>query len=168
MDNRTHGPATLLGDSAHLMVQYLAQGAASAFENDRLFRPALVTEAYAGFRAAGGRARLEMLPVFKDDGHRVFGDVDGFPVLLPHLLAFMRETGLPTDPVIGSGFAAAGDVAALPAGAKCRQCYAEFLEKPIPKAFAIGGTACGWWSRAERAAEACGLHAYDDLVVWKQ
>jgi salicylate hydroxylase len=33
VDNWTRGPVTLLGDSAHLMLQYLAQGAASAFED---------------------------------------------------------------------------------------------------------------------------------------
>jgi salicylate hydroxylase len=33
VDNWTQGPVTLLGDSAHLMLQYLAQGAATAFED---------------------------------------------------------------------------------------------------------------------------------------
>jgi salicylate hydroxylase len=33
VDNWTSGPVTLLGDSAHLMLQYLAQGAAVAFED---------------------------------------------------------------------------------------------------------------------------------------
>ncbi len=33
VDNWTRGPVTLLGDSAHLMLQYLAQGAAVAFED---------------------------------------------------------------------------------------------------------------------------------------
>ncbi|HEX6267347.1 MAG TPA: 3-hydroxybenzoate 6-monooxygenase [Burkholderiales bacterium] len=33
VDNWTRGPVTLLGDSAHLMLQYLAQGAATAFED---------------------------------------------------------------------------------------------------------------------------------------
>lgn len=78
-----------------------------------------------------------------------------------------------------SGFADFRDVSAVPSP-KARAGYQEWLEKPLPRAFAISenGGFFSSWNRAdtapravklceERAKSACRLYAYDDVVVWR-
>jgi dienelactone hydrolase len=148
-------------------------------ENDLTFPPHLSRAAYERFRASGGVAEFALLPAFKADGHRVFGDVDGLALWLPKALEFLDARGLPVTPSGASGFAALDDVDRVPAGPNCRKLYADFLAKPAPRAFAIGPQGnCGWWARNERAAQKaveacekraapCRIYAYDELVVWR-
>jgi hypothetical protein len=77
-----------------------------------------------------------------------------------------------------SGFAAAGDVAAVPLSEKGRERYRHYLGLGAPKAFAITDKG-GWWFRNEdaesmqwvlqrcaKSGARCWLYAVDDRVVW--
>jgi salicylate hydroxylase len=60
VDNWTKGPVTLLGDSAHFMLQYLAQGAAMALE-DAVCLAACADAAEVNFEQAFGEYQRQRL-----------------------------------------------------------------------------------------------------------
>ncbi|NEX64172.1 hypothetical protein [Noviherbaspirillum galbum] len=77
-----------------------------------------------------------------------------------------------------SGFADAANVNAVPSEA-ARKAYAQWLEKPVPRAFVLSSDGRAYWSsdtsaavqratdRCNERASGCQLYAYDDVVVWK-
>lgn len=97
------------------------------------------------------------------------------PLALTHEARFHgHRYALPPE----SGFAAGGDVAAVPLSAKGRERYRHYLEQGAPKAFAITDKG-GWWFRTEdaesmqwvlqrcaRSGGRCWLYAVDERVVW--
>jgi hypothetical protein len=76
-----------------------------------------------------------------------------------------------------SGFANAADINAVPSEA-ARMAYADWLQKPIPRAFVLSDDGRPFWSSDSSAsvqramdncnqkAGGCHLYAYDDVVVW--
>ncbi len=158
-------------------------------ENDSYFGPDLVSRLYDAYTKAGGKAKLVAYGPFKNDAHGMFGSRDGVPIWLPEVERFLQEAGLPTAVRVAvgemprppaSGFAAIEDAQALPfvrdAG---RKGYRAFLDKGVPRAFAISPTgAWGWAAEGDDPAaravancqrnskEPCRLYAVDDEVVW--
>jgi dienelactone hydrolase len=58
-------------------------------ENDSYFGPDLSRAMVSAYGEAGGRAVYILLPPFKDDGHRMFGDPDGLPQWTPYVTSFL-------------------------------------------------------------------------------
>lgn len=62
-------------------------------EDDTYFPPWLAREMYRAYTAAGGRARLVMLPAFGGEGHFVFPDGRGLALWTPAVSRFLRGLG---------------------------------------------------------------------------
>jgi hypothetical protein len=152
-------------------------------ENDRYWGPSVPREWHASYVGAGGKAEFHMLPPLGEDGHNIIslGGEHWRPLLDRFLVSLgyaprMPPPGAPPP----SGFApleAVPPVARL--SQKCRELYATFLGKEVPRAFAIapnGG--CAWFSgqldvmgkslaRCQELTKlACKLYAVNDDVVW--
>ena len=65
-------------------------------ENDSLFGPALARQLHGAFTAAGGRADLVIATPIADEGHRLWGHIDGRRQWLPPLDRFLIANALPT------------------------------------------------------------------------
>ena len=61
--------------------------------NDSYFSPTIATALHTAFTAAGGRARLEALPAYGDDGHRLFFGPGGSRVWGPLMERYLGEQG---------------------------------------------------------------------------
>jgi dienelactone hydrolase len=61
-------------------------------ENDQYFGPDYSLAWHKGYTEAGGRAELQLLPPFQNDGHRLF--VNGISVWRPVVEAFFAKIGL--------------------------------------------------------------------------
>jgi len=158
-------------------------------ENDHHFGPRLAAELYDTYLQAGGRARLIAYGPFKDDAHGMTGSRDGVKVWWPETEKFLKEIGMPTDPVLALGpdfpvpktdYATIDNVDAIPyLKASGRAQYRDFLDLPLPRAFALSPT--GAWSWAEdgddpidqalsdcqkHSSQPCRLYAVNDNVVW--
>ena len=60
-------------------------------ENDHWFPPAMAQRFDAAFREGGGKARMVMVPPYREDGHRFYYNVEGWsPIVEP----FLRELGM--------------------------------------------------------------------------
>ena len=59
-------------------------------QNDSYFSPDLSRRLIDAYKAAGGRAEYHLLPAFKDDGHRLFGDRDGIKTWRPVVDRFLK------------------------------------------------------------------------------
>lgn len=158
-------------------------------ENDQHFGPDLAVQMRDAYVAAGGRARLVAYGPFKSDAHGMVGSRDGVPVWWPETERFLKELGMPTDEVIAlptdmqmaaTNYAAVENVDAVPfLRDSGRQQYREFLNKPLPRAFAISSSGAWSWAedgddpRSQVLAECqktspvpCKLYAVDNAVVW--
>lgn len=159
-------------------------------DNDSYFPPAVWKELEARYRAAGGNVRVVAFGRFKTDAHGMFSSRDGLRIWVPEVEQFLDSVGMPSKPVIAVGeaprpprsdFARLEDATALPHVRETgRQGYATFLQKGLPRAFAIGPAgAWGWASEGDdptgralancqrNSKEPCKLYAVDDDVVWK-
>jgi dienelactone hydrolase len=162
-------------------------------ENDSYFSPSIYNSMYQRYTEAGGPARLVAYGKFGSDAHGMFGSRRGESIWQPEVTRFLEELGLPTEVVFPeyalpppmdapprTDYAAVNDVSAVPLlNEDARQTYRAFLDKEIPRAFAVApdGT-YGWASQGEdpikRALESCNkqaeglckLYAVDDFVVW--
>ncbi|HJV50026.1 MAG TPA: CocE/NonD family hydrolase [Noviherbaspirillum sp.] len=157
--------------------------------NDQHFGPQLASRMYDAYMQAGGHARLVAYGPFKKDAHGMSGSRDGVKIWWPETEKFLKELGMPTDPVIAldddikipkTDYATIDNVNAVPyLGAGAREHYREFLSKSYPRAFAVSPT--GAWSWAEdgddpveqvladcqkHSTQPCKLYAVDDNVVW--
>lgn len=158
-------------------------------ENDHHFGPKLAARMYDAYVQAGGHARLIAYGPFKKDAHGMSGSRDGVKVWWPETEKFLKEIGMPTEPVLAlgedfpmpkSGYAAIDNVNAIPyVDDSGRKQYRAFLDKPLPRAFAVSSS--GAWSWAEdgddpidqaladcqkNSTEPCRLYAVNDNVVW--
>jgi dienelactone hydrolase len=61
-------------------------------ENDQYFGPDYARAWHKGYTEAGGRAELQVLPPFQNDGHRLF--VNGISIWRPVVEAFFAKIGL--------------------------------------------------------------------------
>ena len=153
-------------------------------ENDRYWGSAVPRRWHAAYVAAGGTAALHMLPPLGEDGHDVIRL--GGEHWRPLLDSFLTSLGyaprkLPPGAPRPTGFAPLKNVAAVPlVSPRCRELYANFLQKDVPRSFAIGPNgSCAYFAGqhdvmakslarcAEFAKRACKLYAVNDEVVWK-
>ena len=160
-------------------------------ENDKLFGPKLAANMYAAYTKAGGKAQLVAYGPFKNNAHGMSASRDGVTIWLPEVERFLKSVDMPTeihyavaspDAPPRTNFAPLSDVNALPyLSSKGREGYALFLEKLVPRAFAL--SASGAWGWAEdgddpgaralancqkNSRTPCKLYAIDDDVVWKE
>lgn len=166
-------------------------------DNDSFFAPDTFRPMVENYRAAGGNAQLVAFGTFGSDAHGLFGSRAGGRVWQPELTRFLAAVGLPhevqaaqlkfggapaMEPPPRSDFAALEDEAKVPfVRDNGRAGYKVFLEKALPRAFAVGPTASWGWAAGgddplQRALDncnrsgkgACRLYAVDDYVVWKE
>lgn len=162
-------------------------------ENDSYFPPPVIGPAFEAYRAAGGKAELVAFGVFGQDAHSMFSSYAGLPIWWPRVQAKLESTGLPTAVIhaqyarskrvaapAATDFAPLQDAGALPhVRDSGREGYRAFLEKPLPRAFAIAPNGAWGWANAgddplQRALDncnrngkgACRLYAVDNAVVW--
>lgn len=158
-------------------------------ENDHHFGPELAARMHSAYVQAGGHARLVAFGPFKKDAHGMSGSRDGVQIWWPETEKFLKELGMPTEPVLAlnkelkspvSTYAAIDNVDAIPyLKATGREQYRVFLGKSEPRAFALSPTGAWSWSEdgddpAEQAladcqkhsAQPCRLYAVDRHVVW--
>jgi dienelactone hydrolase len=158
-------------------------------DNDSKFSPAVWEEMKTRYAQGGGQVTLVDYGKFQDDSHNFLGHIEALPIWIPRLDAFLDELGLPNQDIhpellpaaypVASGFADVKDLAAIPiVGDKGREDYRVFLEKVMPRVFAIatdGSTIStdGGYDPLERAFGLCQQHhlhcqayAIDDQVVW--
>jgi dienelactone hydrolase len=157
-------------------------------DNDSIFPPATWHGMYEHYTAAGGKAELVAYGRFGNDSHNMLGSGEALPIWVPKVDAFLARIGLPNLPVHPeylpsvapppSHYANLDDITALPyLGDQGAVYYQRFLEKPLPRALAIGLTGAasysGGFDPRAQALKACGqrtrncqLYAVDNDVVW--
>lgn len=158
-------------------------------ENDQHFSPELAAKMHDAYVQAGGHATLIAFGPFKKDAHGMSASRDGVKIWWPETEKFLKELGMPTEPVIAlddeikipkTEYAAIDNIDAVPyLQSAAREQYRVFLGKPSPRAFALSPS--GAWSWAEdgddpvaqamgdcqsSSKEPCKLYAVDNNVVW--
>lgn len=159
-------------------------------DNDSYFPPPVWKDLEAQYRGAGGSVRLVAFGSFGSDAHGLFSSRSGVRIWAPEVEKLLESVGLPSKPVAAvsdiprpprSDFASLEDEAAVPhVGANGRKGYATFLQKGLPRAFALSGTgAWGWAAEGDdptaraiancqkHSKAPCRLYAVDEEVVWK-
>jgi dienelactone hydrolase len=159
---------------------------------DSYFAPALAAKAHAAYREAGGPAQLVAYELPGRDTHGLLNFAEGVAVWLPPLLQALAAAQLPVEVVLpqygplpkpaASGFAPLQAVERVPhLGDKGREGYRLFLDKPLPRAFALSAQGAWGWAEGgsdplKRALDHCNRvgrgpcrpYAVDDLVVWTE
>ncbi len=158
-------------------------------ENDSYFNHGLARQMHDAYTRAGGNATLVAFGPFKHDAHAMSGSRDGIGIWWPETEKFLRHIDMPTDEIftiaerpqpIKSDYAALDNIEAIPFLKDTgREQYRAFLEKSLPRAFALSPTGAWSWTEdgddpAERALAnceksselPCKLYAIDDYVVW--
>ncbi len=158
-------------------------------ENDSYFNPALASKMRDAYVNAGGNAKLVTFGTFKKDAHGMSSSRDGVKIWWPEVEDFLQKVGMPTKEMYSlpsamklpkTDFAAVDNVDAIPyLTKKGREEYRAFLNRSLPRAFAISTT--GAWSWAEDgddpeqsaiancnkiSREPCKLYTVDNDVVW--
>ncbi len=159
-------------------------------ENDSYFNHGLARQMHDAYTNAGGNATLVAFGPFKGDAHAMSGSRDGIKIWWPETEKFLRQIGMPSDEVFEvaerpqlpkSEFATLDNIDAIPfLKDKGREQYKVFLEKSMPRAFALSPSGAWSWTEdgddpAERALAncekssrlPCKLYAVDDYVVWQ-
>lgn len=157
--------------------------------NDSYFSGPLVRQMHQAFIDAGGRATLFAYGPFKRDAHVMLSSRDGEKIWLPEIERFLRQIDMPsrevylvahTPPPLKSNFAPLNDIAAVPFVADSgRAAYRGFLDKMMPRAFAVSASgAWGWAEEGEEpdhralaacqrhSSQPCSLYSVDEDVVW--
>jgi hypothetical protein len=153
-------------------------------ENDGRYGPQVPRDWHAAFTRAGGKADLHVFPAIGEDGHDI--TALGATLWRPLLDRFLSEHGFsprkpPPDSPPPSGFAPLQEIPSVSRlSARCREIYAEFLGKDVPRAFAIGpGGNCSYFAGQpdviakslnrcrELGKQDCKLYAVNDDVVWQ-
>jgi dienelactone hydrolase len=157
--------------------------------NDSYFNPELAGKMHDAYVNAGGDAKLVAYGAFKQDAHGMSSSRDGVKIWWPEVEAFLQEVKMPTKEIYSlpaemkapkTDFAAVDNIDAIPyLTKKGREEYRSFLNKSLPRAFAISTT--GAWSWAEDgddpeqsavancskiSREPCKLYTVDSDVVW--
>lgn len=158
-------------------------------ENDQLFGPKLAADMYQAYTQAGGKAELVAFGPFKNNAHGMSSSRDGVAIWLPGVEHFLQSIDMPTEikyAVASPEAAPRTDYAPLnqqPPYLKQKGLdgYVAFLNRPVPRAFAIASNGAWGWAedgddpsaRALAYCEKnshvqCKLYAIDDYVVWKK
>jgi dienelactone hydrolase len=161
-------------------------------DNDEVFATPVWHAMYDHYVAGGAPAELVAYGTFGVDSHNLLGSAEGLPLWTPKLDDFLGRNGLPNKllypqylpqtPPPPSHYADLTDLQALPylnaiGDGKGVAYYQQFLNKPLPRALAIGvhgaGEASGgfdpmlWAMRhCQRVTTGCRLYAVNDEVVW--
>jgi dienelactone hydrolase len=159
--------------------------------NDSYFGPELVDRMHQAYTKAGGKAQLVAYGDFKRDAHTMLASREGEKVWLPEAERFLARIGMPARekyavaaeaPVQApTEYAALDDVEAIPyLAGKGRAEYKAFLQRQLPRAFAVSPTgAWGWAEEGEdprgsalaacqtKSQQPCQLYSVDDYVVWR-
>jgi dienelactone hydrolase len=157
-------------------------------DNDHVLNPSLWHAMYDRYVAAGGSAELVAYGTFGPDSHQLLSYPEALALWVPKADAFLARVGLPDKEVSPeylpmrvpppSHYADLNDTQALPyLGEQGAAYYREFLDKPMPRALAIGpngaGSSTGGFDPLAQALKLCGehgpgcrLYAVDDTVVW--
>jgi hypothetical protein len=162
--------------------------------NDSYFPPEVITPAHQAFVAAGGKAHLVAFGAFGVDAHGMFGSADGLSIWWPTLQAKLLERGMPTalsfpqyatagkttrpEPTQWADVKALDQIPHLKDGG--RKGYQTFLDKPLPRAFALSVSGAWGWAYGgedplaqalsncqKHSKSPCLLYAVDEQVVWK-
>lgn len=158
--------------------------------NDSYFGPQLVGRMHRAYVKAGGSAQLVAYGDFKRDAHTMLASRDGEKIWLPEAERFLRRIGMPSRERYAvadeapapakNEYAAVDDVAAIPyLAGHGREAYRAFLQRQLPRAFAVSATgAWGWAEEGEdpsrsalaacqsKSQQPCRLYSVDDYVVW--
>ncbi|MGZ3237111.1 MAG: dienelactone hydrolase family protein [Burkholderiaceae bacterium] len=157
--------------------------------NDSYFNPTQANKMYDAYVNSGGNAKLVSFGAFKKDAHGMSSSRDGVKIWWPEVETFLQKIGMPTKEIYSlppemkiakTDFASVDNIDAIPYLSKNgRDEYRSFLNKSLPRAFAISPT--GAWSWAEDGDEPeqsaiancnkisrvpCKLYAIDNDVVW--
>ena len=158
--------------------------------NDSLFAPALVSRMHTAFVSSGGQARLHEFAAFKRDSHGILASRDGEKIWWHEAERFLKQVGMPTEEVVAVGpppalpqtdFAKLDDIAAVPyLSEQGRVAYRAYLDKLMPRAFAVSPSGAWCWAEegedpdtralatcAEKSSQPCQLYSVDDYVVWR-
>lgn len=162
--------------------------------NDSFFPPEVIRPAHQAFVDAGGKANMVAFGVFGVDAHGMFASPDGLAIWWPIVEAKLLEHGMPTalsfpqyraagkipkpEPSQWADLKAIDQIPHLKDGG--RKGYGVFLEKPLPKAFAISSSGAWGWANGgddpltsalnncqKNSKSPCLLYAVDEHVVWK-
>jgi dienelactone hydrolase len=154
----SRGPDTVCGAS-RLIAAFADYGRTSrvpvlwvSSENDHFFGPQLVTQLTAAFAKAGGNVTYVATAPFSDDGHKLFGAVDGMPIWSPIVDRFLAANKLTLrDGLIDVTLP---NVAA-PSGlsSRGRDAFRSYLESGPNKAFAVSGDAHFGWATGRRTTD---------------
>jgi len=146
-------------------------------------------EMHQRYSAAGGQVELVAYGRFMRDSHNFLGQIEALPIWIPRMDAFLARIGLPSQNLhpellpapypAPTHFAAIDAIAALPlVDDNGRKSYEAFLQKPMPRVFAIAAdgstfsTDGGYDPLARVQAmckernRRCQIYAVDDQVVW--
>lgn len=160
-------------------------------DNDSLFPPSVSRPMYERYVAAGGPAELDAYGSFGNDSHNMLGSGAALPIWVPKLDAFLGKVELPNKLVHAeylptpapppTHYAALDDAQALPylnaKGPQGVAYYRKFLERPLPRALAIGvrgaGSAQGGFDPialalklCSQTSSGCRLYVVDNDIVW--
>ncbi len=162
--------------------------------NDSFFPQQVIKPAHQAYVDAGGRAELYAFGAFGSDAHGMFGSPDGLAIWWPSVEAKLLQHGMPTA-LIFPQYGAAGKtpkpeptqwadvkeidrIPHLKEGG--RKGYGVFLDRPLPRAFALSGSGAWGWANGgddplstalnncqKNSKSPCLLYAVDEQVVWK-
>ncbi len=160
-------------------------------DNDAIFATPVWHAMFEHYKAEGAPAELVAYGTFGTNSHNLLGSGEGLSLWVSKLDAFLARVNLPSTLVhpeylpmpapSPSHYAALDDVQAVPylgvMGDKGAAYYQRFLEKPLPRALAIGlrgaGVATGGFDPiaqamrlCEKSTLGCRLYAVDSDVVW--
>ncbi|KMO43128.1 hypothetical protein VQ02_00910 [Methylobacterium variabile] len=158
-------------------------------DNDLHFPAATWRMMRAAYAAGGAPTDVVAYGRFRDDAHTLLSFSDSLPLFAPRLDAFLAARGLPAAvihpeylpiaPPRASGYAAIGDVEAVPhLGPSGRDLYRTFLRRSYPRAFVIAPgrrveESYGGFDPLARAlrrcravSEDCKVYAVNGDVVW--
>jgi dienelactone hydrolase len=165
-------------------------------DNDSFFNVPTYQAMYAGYTAAGGKARLVEFGTFGNDAHSLFGSSAGAKIWQPVVSDYLNAVGMPSAPIDQyaryatltltpvppeTDFAPLADEAKVPFVKDTgREGYKTYLGKLVPRAFAIAPSGSWGWADGgedplKRALENCNkfakglckLYSVDNAVVWK-
>lgn len=162
--------------------------------NDSFFPPQVIQPAHQAYVDAGGRAEMIAFGAFGADAHGMFASPDGLAIWWPSVEAQLQQHGMPTaltfpqygaagktprpEPTQWADLKAIDQIPYLKDGGK--KGYGVFLEKPLPRAFALSSTGAWGWAHGgedplgsalghcqKNSKSPCLLYAVDEHVVWK-
>jgi len=160
-------------------------------DNDKLTPTKTWHAMFDAYNAAGGSAELVAYGPFMTDAHNLLGKIEGLPIWVPKLDAFLKKIGMPYQSVapelfpapypLPTQFSSAFDVDAIPlVNDRSRQDYRNFLIKEMPRVFMISTNGfavitSGGYDPMARAFALCAKqnlrcqpYAIDNDVVWPQ